>query len=68
MFLMYISELHEEAPMENKYHWKRGKETFHRYFYILKIIRERDLERKINSMQTGGDLPTGGANLFPMIG
>jgi hypothetical protein len=59
---IYVSELHEEAPMDNEQHWKRGKETFHRYLYILqrrKIIRKRDLERKISSMQTGETYPQG---------
>jgi hypothetical protein len=28
MIFIYVSELHEEAPMDNEQHWKRGKETF----------------------------------------
>jgi hypothetical protein len=31
------------------------------------IIRERDPERKISSMQTGGDISKGGVILFPMM-
>jgi hypothetical protein len=31
------------------------------------IIRERDQERNIRSMQTGGDISTGGVILFPMM-
>jgi hypothetical protein len=31
------------------------------------IIRERDQERNIRSMQTGGDILIGGVILFPMM-
>jgi hypothetical protein len=53
MFFIYVSELQEEEPMENKNHWKRGKETYTsiptliymtscREFKGREIIRERD--------------------------
>jgi hypothetical protein len=59
-------------------HWKRGKETYTgspTLIYMTscrevkgrEIIRERDLEIKIRSMHTGGDIPTGGVILFPMM-
>jgi hypothetical protein len=28
MLFIYVRELQEEAPMDNKQHWNRGKETF----------------------------------------
>jgi hypothetical protein len=28
MIFIYVSEFQEEAPMDNKQHWKRGKETY----------------------------------------
>jgi hypothetical protein len=28
MIFIYVSEIQEEAPMDNKQHWKRGKETY----------------------------------------
>jgi hypothetical protein len=31
------------------------------------IIRERDPERKISSMQIGGDIPIGGVTLLPIM-
>jgi hypothetical protein len=59
-------------------HWKRGKETLTGSPTLIyttscrevkgrEIIRERDPERKISSIQTGGDIPTGGVILFPMM-
>jgi hypothetical protein len=77
MIFIYVSELQEEAPMDKK-HQKRGKEASTRSPTLIymtscrevkgrEIIRERDQERNIRSMKTGGDIPTGGVTLFPMM-
>jgi hypothetical protein len=58
MIFIYVSELQEEAPMDNKKHWKRGKETYTgiptliymtscREFKGREIIRERDQRRSV---------------------
>jgi hypothetical protein len=42
MFFIYVRELQEEASMDNKKHWKRGKETYtgiHILFYIMQRIQ-----------------------------
>jgi hypothetical protein len=76
MIFIYVRELQEEAPMDNKKHWKRGKETYTGspiLFYILQRSQgkrnhqRKRSERKIRSMQTGGDISTGGVILFPMM-
>jgi hypothetical protein len=62
----------------DKKHWKRGKEASTRSPTLIymtscrevkgrEIIRERDQERNIRSMKTGGDIPTGGVTIFPMM-
>ena len=52
MIFIYVSEIQEEEPMENKQHWKRGKEkyTSYRKFKGRKITRERDPERNISKI------------------
>jgi hypothetical protein len=75
MFFIYVSEFQEETPMENKKHWKRGKETLTgsttliyitscRDFKGREIIRGRDPKRNINNMQMVGDISTGGVTLL----
>jgi len=41
--------------------------TYCREFKGREIIRERYQERKIISMKIGGDIPSGGVTIFPMI-
>jgi hypothetical protein len=50
MRFIYVSEIQEEALMDNKQNWKKGKETYtsYRKFKGRKIIRERDPERNIS--------------------
>jgi hypothetical protein len=64
MFFIYVSELQEEAPMEN-HPCKRGKEVYIgspiliymmscREYKRREIVRERDQEQNIRSMKIGG--------------
>ena len=77
MLFIYVSELQEEAPMD-KNHPKRGNKestrsptlicmTYFREVEGREIIRERDQERKFISMKIGGDIPSRGVTIFPMI-
>jgi hypothetical protein len=62
MIYIYVSEIQEEAQMDNKQHWKRGKETYTCIPTLIHILqksqgnknhqRERDPKRNINSILT----------------
>jgi hypothetical protein len=74
MFFIYVSELHEESPMDKK-HWKKENEVYIENLTLTyttscievkgrEIIKKRDW---IRSMKTRGDISTGGVTLFLMI-
>jgi hypothetical protein len=70
---IYVSEFQEEAPMDNKKHWKRGKETFTGsptliYIHLAEKSREeKSSEKEIQKGRSVACRHTGGSYLFPMI-
>jgi hypothetical protein len=69
MLFIYVSEIQEESPMDNKQHWKRGNETYTSYKKVRgrKIIREREIQKGILVAYKHGDVPTRGYILLSMI-
>jgi hypothetical protein len=56
MIFIYVSEIQEEAPMDNKQHWKRGKETYTgspTLIYILQKIQGKKNHQRKRSRKTG---------------
>jgi hypothetical protein len=54
MFFIYVSEIQEEAPMDNKQHWKRGKETYTgipTLIYILQKIQGKKNHQRERSIK-----------------
>jgi hypothetical protein len=62
MFLIFFSELQEEAQMD-KNHRKIGNEVNTGSLILIYTTSCR----KFRSMKRGGDIPTGGVTLFPIM-